>query len=167
MPTVSASSATPSLRIAIDADDAAFGLKKTLFDHLKARGLDIVDLDFFSQKKCDYPEIGYHLAKQVASGRFDRGILICGTGLGMAMIANKVEGVWAGVCHDTFSAERLKKSNDANVLTLGERVIGPELAKMIVDHWLASDFAGGGSAPKVAMLRRLEKESFHPDTPTA
>lgn len=161
------SSSAPALRIAIDADDAAFGLKKILLDHLRARGLDIVDLDFFSRKKCDYPEIGYHLAKQVAAGRFDRGILICGTGLGMAMIANKVEGVWAGVCHDTFSAERLKKSNDANVLTLGERVIGPELAKMIVDHWLASEFAGGGSTPKVNTLRRLEKESFHPDTPTA
>jgi ribose 5-phosphate isomerase B len=86
---------------------------------------------------------------------------MCGTGLGMAMIANKVEGVWAGTCHDTFSAERLKKSNDANVLTLGARVIGPELAKMIVDAWLGSEFAGGGSAPKVEQLRQLEKQSFH------
>ena len=150
------------LRLAIDADDVALALKQTLVAHLRSRGVDVTDLAFGATKKCDYPEVGYNLARQIAAKKFDRGILICGTGLGMAMIANKVEGVWAGVCHDTFSAERLSKSNDANVLTLGERVIGPELAKMIVDHWLASDFAGGGSTPKVAMLRQLEKQSFHP-----
>jgi ribose 5-phosphate isomerase B len=149
-----------SPRIAIDADDAAFGLKKIIFGHLKAKGVDITDLDLHSRRACDYPEIGYNLAREVAAGRYDRGILICGTGLGMAMIANKVPGAWAGTCHDTFSAERLIKSNDANIITFGERVIGPELAKMIVDHWLASTFAGGGSAPKVARLRQLEAESF-------
>ncbi|MEZ5275645.1 MAG: RpiB/LacA/LacB family sugar-phosphate isomerase [Opitutaceae bacterium] len=150
----------PPPRIAIDADDAAFGLKKIIFDHLKSKGVDITDLDLHTRQACDYPEIGYNLAREVAAGHFDRGILICGTGLGMAMIANKVPGVWAGTCHDTFSAERLIKSNDANVITFGERVIGPELAKMIVDHWLASTFAGGGSAPKVAKLRKLEAASF-------
>lgn len=79
----------------------------------------------------------------------------------MAMIANKVEGVYAGLCHDVFSAERLKKSNDANVLTMGARVIGAELAKMIVDAWLCSSFSGGGSAPKVKQMRQLEHNSFH------
>ncbi len=152
---------TSPVRLVIDADDAAISLKHTIVEHLRKRGFDITDLNYYATKKCDYPEIGYNLAQQIAAKKFDRGILICGTGLGMAMIANKVEGVWAGVCHDTFSAERLKKSNDANVLTMGERVIGPELAKMIVDHWLASEFAGGGSAPKVAKLRELEKQSFH------
>ncbi len=97
------------------------------------------------------------------AGLYDRGILICGTGLGMAMIANKVEGVFAGTCHDVFSAERLKKSNDANVLTMGARVIGPELAKMIVDAWLNSEFAGGGSTAKVDQLKTLEHQSFHPN----
>lgn len=150
-----------SPRIAIDADDAALGLKKIILEHLKDKGVEVTDLDFYGQKACDYPEIGYNLAKQVADGKFDRGILICGTGLGMAMIANKVPGVWAGTCHDTFSAERLIKSNDANVITFGERVIGPELAKMIVDHWLDSEFAGGGSGPKVDMLRKLESDSFN------
>jgi ribose 5-phosphate isomerase B len=151
---------TTKPRLCIDADDAALSLKKVILEHLRTRGADITDLDFAASGKCDYPEIGYNLARRIAAGEFDRGILICGTGLGMAMIANKVPGVWAGVCHDTFSAERLKKSNDANVLTMGERVIGPELAKMIVDHWLDSEFAGGGSVPKVAMLRKLEQESF-------
>jgi ribose 5-phosphate isomerase B len=153
---------TSPLRLVIDADDAAFSLKDVIVEHLRKRGYDITDLKLATQKKCDYPEIGYNLAQQIAAKKFDRGILICGTGLGMAMIANKVEGVWAGVCHDPFSAERLQKSNNANVLTMGERVIGPELAKMVVDHWLVSDFAGGGSAPKVAKLRELEKQSFHP-----
>ena len=102
-----------------------------------------------------------HLAQEIQKRRYDRGILICGTGLGMAMIANKVEGVFAGTCHDVYSAERLKKSNDAQVLTLGARVIGPELAKMVVDAWLDSEFQGGGSLPKVDRMRELEKESFH------
>ena len=97
------------------------------------------------------------LAQQIAAKKFDRGILMCGTGLGMAMIANKVEGVWAGTCHDTFSAERLKKSNDANVLTMGARVIGPELAKAIVDTWLASEFdPKGSSAANVEAINKLD-----------
>ena len=149
------------MRIAIDCDDAGLPLKQVIVEHLRAQGVEATDLNFLGQRKADYPDIGHHLAKRVAAKEFDRGILICGTGSGMAMVANKVQGVFAGTCHDTFSAERLKKSNDANVLTMGERVIGPELAKMIVDHWLASEFAGGGSTPKVAMLRQLEKQSFH------
>jgi ribose 5-phosphate isomerase B len=150
----------PKLKVAIDCDDAATDLKKTLVEHLRTAGVEVTDLNYSSGKKADYPEIGYHLAREIAAKKFDRGILMCGTGLGMAMIANKVEGVWAGTCHDTFSAERLAKSNDANVMTLGARVIGPELAKMVVDAWLKSEFAGGGSAPKVDQLRSLEKNSF-------
>jgi ribose 5-phosphate isomerase B len=149
------------MKIAIDCDDAAVSLKKVIVGHLKGRGADVTDLDY-SASKADsfYPEIGYNLALKIQDGSYDRGILICGTGLGMAMIANKVRGVYAGVCHDCFSAERLKKSNDANVLTMGERVIGPELAKMVVDAWLASEFSSGGSTAKVAQMRQLENESF-------
>lgn len=151
------------MKLCIDCDDAAVSLKKVIYDHLKSRGVDITDLDYSNGKENSYyGEIGYSLAKDIQAGKYDRGILICGTGLGMAMIANKVEGVFAGTCHDTFSAERLKKSNDANVLTMGERVIGPELAKMVVDAWLNSEFSGGGSAPKVEQLKTLERESFHP-----
>jgi len=151
------------MKICIDCDDAAVSLKKVIFDHLKARGVDITDLNYAGRKANSYyGEIGYSLAKTIQAGQYDRGILICGTGLGMAMVANKVEGVFAGTCHDPFSAERLKKSNDANVLTMGERVIGPELAKMVVDAWLKSEFAGGGSAPKVEQMKKLEQQSFHP-----
>jgi ribose 5-phosphate isomerase B len=150
------------MKIAIDCDDAAVSLKAVIVDHLKAQGLDLTDLDYSATKENPfYPEIGYHLALKIQNGSFDRGILICGTGLGMSMIANKVEGVYAGLCHDCFSAERLSKSNDANVLTMGERVVGPELAKKIVDAWLASSFLGGGSGSKVDQMRRLENESFN------
>jgi ribose 5-phosphate isomerase B len=152
------------MKLCIDCDDAAASLKQVIFDHLKARGVDITDLNYARDKEnAYYGEIGFSLAKAVQAGHYDRGILICGTGLGMAMIANKVEGVFAGTCHDVFSAERLKKSNNANVLTMGERVIGPELAKMVVDAWLNSEFSGGGSAPKVEQLRKLEHQSFHPN----
>jgi ribose 5-phosphate isomerase B len=149
------------LRIAIDCDETAIDLKKILCDHLKQQGVRITDLDYLGRQKADYPDIGFHLAQEIRKGHYDRGILICGTGLGMAMIANKVEGVFAGTCHDVYSAERLKKSNDAQVLTLGARVIGPELAKMVVDAWLHSEFQGGGSTPKVDRMRSLERESFH------
>jgi len=147
--------------VAIDCDDAATDLKKIIYDHLKQQGVNITDLNYRSGKQADYPEIGFNLAVEIREGRYDRGILICGTGLGMAMIANKVEGVFAGTCHDVYSAERLKKSNDAQVLTMGARVVGAELAKMIVDAWLRSEFQGGGSTPKVEQMRKLEHESFH------
>ena len=149
------------MRVAIDCDDAAVELKKVIVRHLKEKGVDVTDLDYLGRQKADYPEIGFALARAIQAGQFDRGILMCGTGLGMAMIANKVEGVYAGTAHDTYSAERLRKSNDAQVLSMGARVIGPELAKSIVDAWLPSQFQGGGSQPKVDKMRELEKKSFH------
>ena len=148
----------------IDADDAATGLKKVLVEHLLNRGVEVTDLDYAGKKPgAFYPEIGFNLALMIKSGEFDRGILLCGTGLGMAMIANKVESVYAGVCHDVYSAERLRMSNDAQVLTMGARVIGQELAKTVVDAWLKAEFSGGGSSSKVHQMRELEKQSFHPD----
>ena len=150
------------MKIAIDCDDAATDLKEVIAKHLASKGVEVVDLNYSGTKDgALYPEIGYNLALKIQDGTFGRGILICGTGLGMAMIANKVEGVYAGVCHDVFSAERLRKSNDAQVLTMGARVIGPELAKTIVDAWLLSEFQGGGSTAKVEQMRQLEKQSFH------
>ena len=151
------------MKVVIDCDDAAVELKKIIVRHLETKGVEVCDLDYLGQKKgAFYPEIGYNLACRIKDGSFERGILICGTGLGMAMIANKVEGVYAGVCHDVFSAERLRKSNNAQVLTMGARVIGPELAKTIVDAWLVSEFQGGGSQPKVDQMHELERKSFHP-----
>ncbi len=119
--------------------------------------IEVEDLNLIGGRKVDYPDVGFNLARRVGNKEFDRGILICGTGLGMAMIANKVEGVYAGVCHDVYSAERLSKSNDAQILTLGARVVGPELAKSVVSAWMDSQFQGGNSAPKVSRMRELEK----------
>jgi sugar-phosphate isomerases, RpiB/LacA/LacB family len=150
------------MKVVIDCDDAAIELKRVIAAYLNSCGVEVTDLDYLGSKpEAFYPEIGYNLALKIQDGSFERGILICGTGLGMAMIANKVEGVFAGVCHDVFSAERLRKSNNAQVLTLGARVIGLELAKTIVDAWFKSEFQGGSSQPKVDQMRELEKNSFH------
>lgn len=151
------------MKIAIDCDDAAITLKDVLFNHIKSKGIDIKDLNYSSSHhEAMYPEIGYNLALKVKAKEYDRGILICGTGLGMAMIANKVESVYAGVCHDVYSAERLCKSNDAQIITMGERVIGQELARKVIDAWLDSEFDGGNSTAKVKQMRELEYKSFHP-----
>ncbi len=151
------------MKIVIDADDAGLKLKHDLIDHLGNLGVEVVDLNYLGNNPdANYPEIGYNLAVKIKDQEYLRGILICGTGLGMAMIANKVETVYAGPCHDVYSAERLRKSNDAQVLTLGARVVGVELAKTIVDAWLDSEFQGSSSRPKVESMRNLEYQSFHP-----
>jgi ribose 5-phosphate isomerase B len=152
------------MQVVIDADDAGLQLKRYLVEHLGTLGVDVVDLNHLGKNPdASYPEIGYNLAVKIRDKEFKRGILICGTGLGMAMIANKVETVYAGPCHNVYSAERLRKSNDAQVLTLGARVVGVELAKTIVDAWLESEFQGGSSKPKVETMRKLEHQSFHPE----
>jgi len=150
------------MKVIIDADDAATFLKKVVVEHLNSKGIQVEDLDYIgSNPDATYPEVGYNLAKKVRDEQLDRAILICGTGLGMAMIANKVEGVFAGVCHDVYSAERLRASNNAQVLTMGARVIGEEMAKTIVDAWINAEYQAGRSAPKVDTMRNLEKESFN------
>jgi ribose 5-phosphate isomerase B len=146
------------MKVAIDCDDAGMPLKPVILDHLRSLGVEATDLNLLSREKVDYPDVGHNLAKKIAAKEFDRGILICGTGLGMAMVANKVRGVFAGTCHDVYSAERLCKSNNAQVLTMGARVIGPELAKAIVSAWVKSEFEGGRSAPKVERMKGLEEE---------
>jgi len=145
------------MRVAVDCDNAGTELKRVVVDHLRSLGAEVEDLDLLGQREMDYPDIGYNLARRVARREFDRGVLICGTGLGMCMIANKVAGVYAGVCHDVYSAERLRKSNDAQIITMGARVIGPEVAKTVLSAWISSEFEAGRSAPKVARMRELER----------
>jgi len=145
------------MKIVIDSDDAGTELKRQIVEYLRSKGIDVDDLNLAGSQPVDYPDIGYNLARKVAEKKYDRGVLICGTGLGMAMIANKVRGIYAGVCHDEYSAERLAKSNDAQILTMGARVVGSELAKSVVDAWLRSEFAGGRSTRKVERMRELER----------
>ncbi len=141
------------LSIAIGADDAAFELKKILVKHVQDRGYEVTDYTRESDTaNTSYPDIAYEVAHAIKDGKHQRGILICGTGIGMSITANKVSGIRAAQCHDTFSAERARKSNNAQIVTLGSRVIGAELAKTIVDSWLASEFEGGRSVPKVEKI---------------
>ncbi|MCG8526226.1 MAG: ribose 5-phosphate isomerase B [Opitutales bacterium] len=146
--------------ILIDADDAAYDLKDIIVEHIRSKGHEVIDLKHMQEEETYYPGVAYNLAKKISGGEADKGILICGTGLGMAITANKVKGVFAGTCHDVYSAERLRKSNNANVLTFGARVIGSELAKMVVDAFLESEFAGGGSTVKVEQMRSIDNETL-------
>lgn len=145
--------------IAIGADDAAWNLRSIITNHLDS--LNIPWVDFSSDTNQDnqcYPDIAHSVAMSIKNGKHERGILICGTGIGMSIVANKVAGIRAAQCHDTYSAQRARKSNDAQVITLGARVIGPELAKEIVSVWLNSEFEGGGSAPKVEKISYYEHQ---------
>lgn len=145
------------MRIALGCDEAGLPLMDVVRQHLKDKGIETVDYGVHSTDPVDYPDIAVQAAEAVADGSCDRGILICGTGIGMCITANKIPGVRAALCHDTYSAERSRKSNDAQVLTMGARVIGPELAKTIVDVWLESEFAGGRSTPKVEKMKAVDE----------
>lgn len=147
------------MKIAIGCDEAAYSLKVEIMRHLDMK--DRIEYQDFGAPKGEvvlYPDVAYKVADEVKKGNFDRGILVCGTGIGMAICANKVPGIRAAVCHDPFSAERSRKSNNAQIMCMGERVIGVELAKYLVDIWLGCEFAGGGSAKKVERIMELERE---------
>jgi ribose 5-phosphate isomerase B len=143
--------------VAIGSDEAGYRLKGMLIDLLAEEGLQVADFGCHSEDPVDYPDIASDVAQAVARGDHDRGILICGTGIGMSIAANKVPGVRAAQAHDAYSAERARKSNDAQILALGARVIGPELAKSIVRTWLHAEFAGGGSTRKVDKIKAAEE----------
>lgn len=148
------------MKIAIGCDEAGCGLKHIIIDLLQKEGIEVTDEGCRDDEVVLYPNIAERVANIVADGAADRGILICGTGIGMAMAANKAKGIRAAVCHDPFSTERSRKSNDAQIMCMGARVIGPELAKMLVKLWLTCDFAGGGSAPKVEAIKQMEEKYF-------
>ncbi len=147
----------PEPPILLGSDEAGFELKEALKAYLTATGHEVVDFGCHSLEPVDYPDVAAEVARAVASGRTDRGILVCGTGIGMAIAANKVRGVRAATVSDPYSAERARKSNNAQILCLGARVTGTELAKVLVDHWLSSEFARGGSERKVAKIDALDK----------
>ena len=127
--------------IAIGSDHGGFELKKEVMAHLDARGLEYKDFGTYSDASCDYPVYGKAVANAVASGECERGIIICGTGIGISITANKVHGIRAALCGDCFSAEATRQHNNANVLALGARVVGPGLALKIVDTFLDTPFS--------------------------
>lgn len=147
--------------IAIGSDDAGFHLKEKLKKHLESEGHTVADYGCTSPDPVDYPDVALDVALAVARGDHDRAILVCGTGIGMAITANKVPGVYAGVAHDAYSAAKARTSNNTQVLALGARVVAPELATTLVDIWLRSEFGGGASARKVGKIERAEQELTH------
>ena len=129
------------MKIALGSDHGGYQLKENLKVYLKELNVECIDFGCENEKSVDYPDIGFKVAVEVKSGKCDRGILICGTGIGMTIAANKIRGIRASLCHDIFSARNTREHNDANILTLGERVIGTGLAKEIVKVWLNTKFS--------------------------
>lgn len=140
------------MEIAIGSDHGAYRLKELLKKHLEANGYKVKDFGTYSEESCDYPDIGRDLAQKVANGEYSKGILLCGTGIGMSMAANKVKGVRAALCHDVYSAKMTRAHNDSNILCMGARVIGIGLATEIVEAWLNTEFEGGRHQQRIDKL---------------
>ncbi len=145
------------MKLVIGNDHAAVELKKEIKAHLEQRGIDVVDVGTNSTASFNYPVSGYRAAKLVASGAVDGGVLICGTGVGISLAANKVNGIRACVCSEPTTARLSKQHNNANMICFGARIVGAELAKDIVDAWLDAEFQGGRHAARVAMITEIER----------
>ncbi|WP_275461818.1 RpiB/LacA/LacB family sugar-phosphate isomerase [Streptomyces noursei] len=144
--------------IAIGADDAGTAMKDIMAAYLSAHGHSVTDLSADATE--DYPDVAERVARSVARGEHERAVLICGTGIGMAIAANKVPGIRAAQIPDSYSAERARKSNDAQIACFGSRTMGVEAALVCLRHWLDSDFAGGRSAPKVEKIKQVESRNL-------
>ena len=144
------------MKLAIGCDHGGIELKLEIVKHLEERGIELVDFGIKEYQSVNYPEIALPLAKAVASGECDRGILVCGTGIGMSIAANKVKGIRAAVCSDHFSAKFTRLHNDANILCLGGRVIGPGVANEMVDLFIDTEYEGGHHATRVQMIADIE-----------
>lgn len=143
------------MKIAVAADHGGYELKQAVVDHLLARGEEVIDLGTDSTESVDYPVYGVSCGEAVASGRADLGIVVCGTGIGISIAANKVHGIRCGLCTSVEMAHLTKQHNNANVLALGGRTTGKELALAIVDEWLDTPFEGGRHQRRVDMLDKL------------
>ena len=142
--------------VAIGSDHGGFNLKEEIKKMFTEQNIQFLDVGTYSAESIDYPEISQKVGQAVMSGECTRGIIICGTGIGVSIAANKIKGIRAALCHDVFSAQMSREHNDANVLTMGERVIGPGLALMIVQTWLNTEFAGGRHGRRVDKISQLE-----------
>jgi ribose 5-phosphate isomerase B len=143
--------------IAIGSDHGGFELKQFVMKHLDELGLAYRDYGTYSADSCDYPVYGEAVARAVASGEAEKGIVICGTGIGISIAANKVKGIRAALCGDCYSAEFTRRHNDANILAMGARVTGSGLALKIVDTFLNTAFEGGRHAKRIALIAALEE----------
>jgi len=142
--------------IALGSDHAGYELKQELIAYLKEKGIEYKDFGTYSKDSCDYPDFGEAAARAVASGECDKGILICGTGIGISLAANKVRGIRCANCSDCFSAEMARRHNDANMLAIGARVVGAGLALKIVEIFLNTEFEGGRHERRVRKIMDIE-----------
>ncbi len=147
-------------KITVGCDHAAFELKKKVIAHLIERGIEVIDVGTDSAESCDYPTFAHAVCKNVQEGVTELGILICGTGIGMSMAANKHRGIRAAACSDTFSARLTRMHNDANVLCFGERVVGMGLACDLVDSFIDAEFEGGKHQRRVDMITAIENDEL-------
>ncbi|MCL1948659.1 MAG: ribose 5-phosphate isomerase B [Turicibacter sp.] len=145
------------MKIAIASDHGGFELKQEIVALLTELKMDFEDFGPFEAKAVDYPDYGFKVAQEVASKNFDRGILICGTGIGISIAANKVQGIRCALVHDVFSARATREHNDSNILAMGGRIVGPGLARMIVETWLNTDFIGSHHAARIEKIAQYEK----------
>ena len=146
------------MKIGIGNDHAAVDMKNEISEYLKEKGYEVVNYGTDSNESCDYPVYGEKVGEAVAHGDVDLGILICGTGVGISLAANKVKGVRAVVCSEPYSAKLSRQHNNTNILAFGARVIGIELAKMIIDEWLNAEFEGGRHQTRVDMITAIENK---------
>lgn len=146
------------MKIALGCDHGGIELKNEIIKHLTAKGIEIKDYGTYSEESCDYPDFGLIVAEQVANKNFEFGILICGTGIGISISANKVPGIRAALCSDTFSAHATREHNNANILAMGARVIGKGLALDIVDTFLNAEFQGGRHQKRINKISEIEKK---------
>jgi len=143
--------------IGIGCDHGGFELKEAIRKHLEEQGIDCRDFGSYTPERCDYPIVAEAVARAVVAGEVEKGILICGTGIGVSIAANKVMGIRAALCGDCYSAEYTRRHNDANILTMGARVTGSGLACKIVDTFLSTGFDGGYHADRVALISDIER----------
>jgi ribose 5-phosphate isomerase B len=148
------------MQIGLACDHGGFELKEELKNYIKSLGYQPLDLGTFSEESVDYPDYGILVAEKVSKGELDKGILICGTGIGMSMVANKFPGVRAALANDLYSCRCSREHTDANILVIGGRVVGKELAKELVKVWLDTAFAGGRHKRRLEKIEALEKENF-------
>ena len=146
------------MKIGIGNDHAALEMKLQIKEFLEEMGHEVVDYGTHTEESCDYPVYGEKVGRAVAGGRADLGICICGTGIGISLAANKVKGIRAAVCSEPYSAKLSRMHNDTNVLCFGARVVGIELAKMIVDEWLSAEFLGGRHQRRVDLIMAIEEK---------
>ncbi len=145
-------------KLLIASDHAGFALKEKLIIYLNKKNIGIKDLGTYSKERCDYPEYAYKLAKSIASGKYRRGILICKSGIGNSIVANRVPGVRAALCYNLKAAKLSREHNDSNVLVLGSAFVKPDLAKRMVIVWLNTKFLGGRHLKRLKLINSIEQE---------